>query len=84
LLTGQWINAEDAVEWGLALECVADDALLATTLRSAGRMALAATDALRDIKGVMKAWERPFVHGAIRAESATHAVACERSRRTAG
>jgi enoyl-CoA hydratase/carnithine racemase len=74
LLTGDWVSARDAVEWGLALDCVPDAELMSATLRMAGRIATASGPALRSIKALMQSWQRPLVHAALAAESAEYAA----------
>lgn len=73
LLTGDWVSAEQAVEWGLALDVYPDDELLPAVLAEAGRIASASLPALRAIKSLLQAWQRPAVRAALAAESAAYA-----------
>jgi enoyl-CoA hydratase/carnithine racemase len=73
LLTGDWVTAQQAVAWGLALEVVPDDELLDTVLASAARIASASLPALRSIKSLMQTWQRPAIQAALLAESAAYA-----------
>lgn len=73
LLAGDWVSAEQAVTWGLALERYPDDELLPAVLAQAGRIASASLPALRSIKSLMQAWQRPAVRAALAAESAAYA-----------
>lgn len=73
LLTGDWVTATQAVEWGLALACHPDEQLLDAALDLAGRIARAGTAALATVKRAMLAWQAPQVTTALAAENAAYA-----------
>lgn len=64
LFTSRWVEAEEAVNLGIALRVVAADALMTEALDVADRIAAGSPLALRSIKGLMRANEAPFVAAA--------------------
>ena len=65
LLTGDWIEADEAVARGLAWKCCAPDKLLAETLDIAGRIAAAPLEALRNSKRLLQAARADAVTAAM-------------------
>jgi enoyl-CoA hydratase/carnithine racemase len=61
LLGGEWVHAEQAVAWGLALEVVPDGEVVARTVALAERVAAAPLASLRAIKRLMLAPEVPEI-----------------------
>lgn len=74
LFTGSWVSADEAVAWGIALRACPDDELLPAALGEAARIARNSLDALRGIKRLMQAWQRPLVAAALRAEADSYAA----------
>jgi enoyl-CoA hydratase/carnithine racemase len=73
LFTGDWISAEQAVEWGLALSVHPPDELLPATLELATRVASHPLAALRAIKSTVSAGRHDAVVGARQREEALFA-----------
>jgi enoyl-CoA hydratase/carnithine racemase len=73
LLTGDWVSAQQAVDWGLALELHPDAELLDAALATAARIASASLPALRSIKSLMQSWQRPAIQAALAVESNAYA-----------
>lgn len=53
LFTGDWVSGHQAVEWGLALECVMADSVVERTMELATQIASSPVGALRAIKTAM-------------------------------
>lgn len=73
LLAGEWISAQQAVEWGLAFEVVDDDRVLERALERAAAIADAPLDSLRAIKATMVAGDREAITAARAREDAAFA-----------
>lgn len=73
LLTGDWIDAQGAVDRGLALEVVAADELMERTLAIANQIAASPLGALRAIVTTMKDAHAPAVAAARAREEAEFA-----------
>ncbi|HKY14443.1 MAG TPA: enoyl-CoA hydratase/isomerase family protein [Microthrixaceae bacterium] len=73
LFTSDWVTAEEAVEWGLALEVLELDALVPTALEVAQRIASAPLAALVAIKSAMLAGRADAVAAARAHEEAAFA-----------
>jgi enoyl-CoA hydratase/carnithine racemase len=74
LFTGDWVSAAEAVEWGIALRACPDDELVPAALAEAARIARAPVPALRGIKRLMQAWQRPLIQAALAAEAGGYAA----------
>jgi enoyl-CoA hydratase/carnithine racemase len=70
LFTSPWLNAHEAVEYGIALRAVPDEMLLTEALALAGRIATAPLAALRAIKATMLAGRADAVAAAMAREGA--------------
>lgn len=73
LFTGAWVSAEQAVEYGMALQVVAPEELMAVTVELAQSVAAAPLSALRAIKATMLAGQRDAVVAARAREEAAFA-----------
>jgi enoyl-CoA hydratase/carnithine racemase len=73
LFTSTWLDAAQAVEYGIAFAAYPDDELLATTLELAASIAAAPMPALRAIKRAMLAAEAPAIAEARAREEAAFA-----------
>lgn len=73
LFTSAWLDAEQAVDCGIALDVVADDELLDRALSLAASVAANPLAALRAIKGAMLAAQGPAVRAARVHEEAAFA-----------
>lgn len=73
LLTGDWVTAADAVEFGIAFRCCPPDRLLDDTLSVAERIAAAPLAATRAIKQAIAAGEALAVADARQREEAAFA-----------
>lgn len=73
LFTGAWVSAEQAVEYGMALQVVAPEELMAVTVELARSVAAAPLSALRAIKATMLAGQRDAVVAARAREEAAFA-----------
>ncbi len=73
LLTGAWLNAEEAVEHGIALERCPDGQVLARALELARSIASAPLGSLRAIKSTMLAGQVDQVLAARQREDAAFA-----------
>jgi len=74
LFTGDWVSAGQAVDWGIALREYPDEDLLEAALEEAAKIARASLPALRGIKSLMQAWQRPLVAAALGAEAGGYAT----------
>lgn len=74
LFTGDWVSAAEAVEWGIALRSFPDGELLPEALQESARIARATVPALRGIKRLMQAWQRPLIQEALAAEASGYAT----------
>lgn len=74
LYTGSWVDASEAVEWGLALRCVPDHELVGAAVELAARIATANLTALRAIKTLVMQWRRPHVESALSSEGEAYAA----------
>lgn len=74
LFTGDWVSAKQAVDWGIALRAYPDDELVTAALAEAAKIARASLPALRGIKSLMQAWQRPLVAAALGAEAGGYAA----------
>lgn len=70
LLAGAWLEADDAVDLGLALRAAPDDEVLPTTMELAERVAAAPLASLRAIKGTMQAAHKRGITSARQREDA--------------
>jgi enoyl-CoA hydratase/carnithine racemase len=73
LFTSPWLNAHEAVEYGIALRVVSDEMLLTEAVALAGRIATAPLAALRAIKATMLAGRADGVAAAMAREGAEFA-----------
>lgn len=73
LLTGDWVTAEEAVEWGLAIGVVPAADLAATVAAEAGRIAAHPLAGLRAVAGLVRAGEAEAVAAARAREEAAFA-----------
>jgi enoyl-CoA hydratase/carnithine racemase len=73
LLTGEWLTAEQAVEYGIAFSRHAPDDLLARAIELAEHVASAPLASLRAIKRTMRAAELPAIRAARAIEEAEFA-----------
>ena len=74
LFTGDWVSAGQAVDWGIALREYPGEDLLEAALEEAAKIARASLPALRGIKSLMQAWQRPLVAAALGAEAGGYAT----------
>ncbi len=70
LLTGDWVSAAETVEWGLALEAVAPEQVVARAQELAERIATSPLGALRAIKTALLAGQRDAISAARAREDA--------------
>lgn len=70
LLSSEWVEAETAVEWGLAFEVVDDDRLVARAVELATTIAAKDPEAVAAAKRTMRAWRVPQVEAAEAVENA--------------
>ena len=70
LLTAGWVDADTAVEWGLAFESVADDHLLERAIEIAGFIAANDPEAVAVAKQTMREWRLPLIDAAEETENA--------------
>lgn len=73
LFTGDWVSADEAVEWGLALETVTPDQVVARAQELAERIATSPLAALRAIKTAMLAGQGDAISAARAHEDAAFA-----------
>lgn len=78
LLTADWVDASTAVEWGLALEVVDDDALLERAVALAALIASNDLDAVAAAKATMRAWRLPLIEAAEATENAAFRALLDR------
>jgi enoyl-CoA hydratase/carnithine racemase len=64
LLTADWVDAPTAVEWGLALEMVADDGLVERAVEIGQTIAGNDADAVAAAKDAMRSWRLPLIETA--------------------
>lgn len=74
LFTGDWLSADQAVEYGIAFEVCPDDELLERTLALAERIASSPLASLRAIKQLMLDAEQPAIVEARRREEEAFAT----------
>jgi enoyl-CoA hydratase/carnithine racemase len=75
LFTGAWVDAQEAVDFGIALERCSDDEVLSRALELAAEIATAPLAALRAIKRTMLEGQRDGIAAArAREDSAFAAV----------
>ncbi len=74
LLASEWIDADEAVESGLALRVCAHGTVLARTMEIASRIASFAPHATREIKRLMMAARRPDIVAAREREESAFAA----------
>lgn len=70
LLSSEWIDAPTAARWGLVVDVVPDDDLLAHTTAAARTIAAHDTTSLRAVKQTMLSWKTAAVEHALDAEQA--------------
>jgi enoyl-CoA hydratase/carnithine racemase len=70
LLTADWVDAPTAVEWGLALETVADDRLVERAVEIGQTIAGNDAEAVTAAKDTMRAWRLPLIETAEAIENA--------------
>ena len=80
LLTSEWVDAATAVEWGLALEVVPDDGLVARAVEIASSIAANDADAVAAAKDTMRAWRLPLIEEAERVENLAFRALLDRDR----
>lgn len=80
LLSSEWVDAETAVEWGLAFEQVDDDALVDTAVARAAVIAGHDAESLAAIKRTLAAWRRPAIEAAETVENAEFTRLLDRFR----
>lgn len=73
LLTADWVDASTAVDWGLALEAVADDLLLDRAVEIGRLIAGNDADAVAAAKETMREWRLPLIETAEAIENAAFA-----------
>jgi enoyl-CoA hydratase/carnithine racemase len=73
LLTSDWISAEEAVEFGIALKCCAEGTVVAETVELAARIAAHPRSATRAITSLLRAGQRDLVLAANQREQAAFA-----------
>jgi len=74
LLTGEWLSAQEAVEWGIAFSRHPDEELLPHALDVAQRVASSPLAALRAIKRTVRAAELPAIEAARTREESEFAT----------
>jgi enoyl-CoA hydratase/carnithine racemase len=74
LLTGDWVSAEQALEWELVLDVVAPEDLVDTAMSLARRIAVHPPEATQEIKRLMLAARGDAVRAAREREEAAFAV----------
>jgi enoyl-CoA hydratase/carnithine racemase len=80
LLTAGWVDADTAVEWGLAFESVADDRLLDRAIEIADLIAANDPEAVVAAKQTMREWRLPLIDAAEEIENAAFGKLLDRHR----
>jgi enoyl-CoA hydratase/carnithine racemase len=80
LLSGEWVDASTAVEWGLALETVGDEVLIARAVAIGAAIAENDVDAVAAAKATMQDWRLPLIEAAERVENEAFRGLLDRDR----
>jgi enoyl-CoA hydratase/carnithine racemase len=70
LLSSEWIDADTAVQWGLAFEQVDDDLLIEQAVERAATIAANDPEAIAAAKRTVQAWRTPAIEAAEKIENA--------------
>jgi enoyl-CoA hydratase/carnithine racemase len=70
LLSSEWVDAAQALDWGLVLEVVPDEELVTWAIAVGQTIAANNTASIRAVKRTLRAWRQGPIDAAIEAENA--------------
>ena len=70
LLSSEWVDAAQALDWGLVLEVVPDEELVSWAIALGQTIAANNTASIRAVKRTLRAWRQGPIDAAIEAENA--------------